>query len=263
MSPLVDMHVHLLAGLDDGPRTLRDAVEMAILMASDGVRHSVSLAHQNEEYPDVTPGRIRTAWAELAQALNDAGVPLEVFPCSEVMSGPDVVAAWKKGELMSVADRSKWLLVEFPHNYCFNFAEVRSLVRELKEGAGLRTILAHAERTRELLYEPGVIEELIHMGCAVQVSSGSVTNPEGGQDEKALKSWFKRGIVHLLGSDGHSMGRRKPYLADAAQRIYRWVGAPLAEQICSSNGLAILRGAAPAIAPPTPRSKSWFSRLFS
>jgi protein-tyrosine phosphatase len=261
LPPLVDMHVHLLAGLDDGPRTLKDAIEMARLMVADGVRHSVSLAHQNEEYPAVTPARIRTAWAELAQALNAAEVPLEVFPCSEVMSNPEVVAAWKRGDLMSVADRSQWILLEFPHNYCFQFAEVRSLVRDLRE-AGLRTILAHAERTREMLYEPGIIEELIHMGCTVQVSSSSITNPAAGQDEKALRSWFKRGIVHLLGSDGHSLGRRKPYLADAAQRIQRWVGAALAEQICSSNGLAILRGAAPAIAPPQPPSRSWFSRLF-
>src|SRR4051794_15219426 len=123
------MHVHLLAGLDDGPRTMDDALEMARLLVAEGVQHSVALAHQNEEYPKNTPERIREAATAFADALRAAAIPLDVYPCAEVMANPDVVADWKAGKLMSVADRSQWLLIEFPHNL---FIDLRAIVRDLR-----------------------------------------------------------------------------------------------------------------------------------
>jgi len=253
------MHVHLLAGLDDGPRTMDDALAMGRLLADEGARHSVALAHQNDEWPLVTPERIRSAAAEFAQALRAADIPLQTYATSEVMAHPDLVGAWSRGELMSVADRGQWMLIEFPHNL---FIDLTPVVRDLR-ALGVRTILAHAERTPEMLHGVGVVEELIRLGCVVQVSSGSITEPDHARDEKALKTWFKRGIVHVLGSDGHSPRRRAPHLADAADKIRQWVGAAQAEQIAGGNGLAILRGSVPPIAPPLPPTRSWFSRLFS
>lgn len=259
MSALVDMHVHLLAGLDDGPKTMDEALAMGRLLVAEGAQHSVALAHQNEEWPLVTPERIRVAAAAFAEALRAAEIPLEVFPTSEVMAHPELVAGWTSGQLMSVADRGQWLLVELPHNL---FIDLRPIVRDLR-ALGVRVIVAHAERTPEMLHRAGVIEELIHLGCLVQVSSGSVTSPGMARDQKALKEWFKRGVVHLLGSDGHSPRRRAPQLAAAATMIRRWVGAARADEICRDNGLAVLRGAAPSIAPPLPPTRSWFARLFS
>lgn len=259
MSALVDMHVHLLAGLDDGPKTMHDALQMARMLCGEGATHSVALAHQNEEYPLNTPQRIRSATSEFVNALRDAAVPLEVHATSEVMAHPEIVSDWKAGNLMSVADRGQWMLIEFPHNL---FIDLKPIVRDLR-GLGVRVILAHAERTPEMLHEPGLIEDMIRMGCLVQVSSGSVTSPGHPKDEKALKDWFKRGIVHLLGSDGHSTGRRAPRLAAAAQIIQHWIGPSQADQVCGMNGLAILRGVAPPIIPPQPRTRSWFTRLFA
>jgi protein-tyrosine phosphatase len=256
---LVDMHVHLLAGLDDGPKTMEDALAMARLLVNEGARHSVALAHQNDEYPLVTPERIRVAATDFANALRAADVPLEVYPAAEVMAWPELVADWSGGKLMSIADRGQWLLIEFPHNL---FIDLRPIARDLR-AVGVRAIVAHAERIPQMLHVPGLVEELIQLGCLVQVSSSSVTQPAAAKDEKALKEWFKRGIVHLLGSDGHSPRRRAPQLAAAAEVIRHWVGAALAEQICGGNGLSILRGAVPAVAPPLPSSRSWFARLFS
>ena len=258
MLPLTDMHVHLLAGLDDGPRSMDDAVRMCRLSHAEGVRLSVALAHQNEAWPGVTPGRIREAAAALAARLRDERLEFAVYPAAEVMVGPDTEADWRAGRLVSVADRGTYLLIEFPHNL---YLDVRSLVRSLVR-AGVRPILAHPERTPELLYEPGAIERLIALGALVQVSTGSLTAPADGRAERALKDWVRRGVVHLIGSDGHSPTRRPPRLAAAAERVRHWAGAGVADRVCGAHGTAILQGLPLHLPPPVPPRRTWLSRLW-
>lgn len=257
MPPLVDMHCHLLAGLDDGPRTEEEALAMCRLAYQDGVRVAAAGAHQNEHYPKVTPQRIRLAAGRLAEMLLQAGIPLTVFPCAEVMAEPETPLAWSQGQLLSVADRGQYVLLELPDGVYVDLTETVTLLRQ----AGVRTIVAHPERCEEFLHDPGRIECLLEAGCLVQVSAKSITAPRSGKDERALRSWLKRGVVHLLGSDGHSPVRRPPVLAQAYRRLVRWVGAALADQICSTNGLAIVGGR--SLQPPRPRSarRSWFWSL--
>src|SRR4029077_1340873 len=130
----------------------------------------------------------------LARMLREADVALTVFPCAEVMVHPEEESSWRHGGLLSVADRGKYLLLEMPHEL---FVDLRTLIRDFRE-LGIHPILAHPERQPELLHEPGWIEQLIQAGCLVQVSSGSVTDPPNREDARALKDWFKRGIVHLM-----------------------------------------------------------------
>lgn len=257
MGPLVDMHVHLLAGLDDGPRSEADAVAMCRASHAEGVRLSVALAHQNDDWPAVTPDRIRQAAAALAARVRAEGLEFAVYPTAEVMVGPGTEADWRAGRLLTVADRGRYLLLEFPHRL---YLDVRALVRALAAG-GCRPILAHPERTPELLYDPGRVEELIGLGALVQVSTGSVTDPPDGRAERALKAWVRRGVVHLIGSDGHSPTRRPPRLAAAAARIRRWAGDRVADRVCGANGTAVLQGLPLRVPPPEPPGRGWFARL--
>jgi protein-tyrosine phosphatase len=158
---------------------------------------------------------------------------------------------------LTVADRGKNLLLEFPHHL---YLDVRNLVRTLFK-CGVRPILAHPERTPELLHDPGRVEELIGLGALVQVSTGSVTHPADARAERALKGWLRRGVVHLIGSDGHSPHRRPPKLAEAAQKIRRWAGDVVADRVCGTHGTAILQGLPLNVPPPEPPRRSWFARL--
>jgi protein-tyrosine phosphatase len=258
MIPLVDMHCHLLAGLDDGPRTDEDALAMCRIAYEEGVRIAAATAHQNEKWPDVTPDRIRQATQNLARRLREANLPLTVFPCAEVMARPNLEIAWNKGELLSVADRRQYVLLEMPHQL---FVDLRSTVAELRQD-GIRPLLAHPERHPEFLHEPGAIEELIEAGCLVQVSTSSVTDPASPRDGRALKGWFQRGVVHCLGSDGHSPRRRAPRMAEAYRQICHWVGEAQADQICSTNGMAISQGLPLRIRKPQPKRFQWLARLW-
>jgi protein-tyrosine phosphatase len=256
--PLADLHVHLLAGLDDGPRTSADALEMCRMASAEGTRLAASLAHQNECWPDVTPERIRAGVHDLSASLTAAGIELEVFPCGEVMARSDLAEAFRAGKLMSVADRGEFLLVEMPHGL---FVDLRPAVEEL-QSLGIRLILAHPERTPELLHDPGTIEELIALGCLVQVSAGSITELDDGRTERVLRDWIKRGVVHLLGSDGHSPRRRPPRLAAAVERIRQWTDDATADRIGSTLGRLVLRGQPVRVPLPRPPARRWWARMW-
>jgi protein-tyrosine phosphatase len=252
MPPLVDLHCHLLAGLDDGPRTWEDSLAMCRIAAAEGVCATAALAHQNERWA-VAPEEIRTATGELARRLDQAGVPLAVYPAAEVMAAPDLPEAWAAGRLLSVGDHGRYLLVEMPHRIYVDLGPTARGLREL----GPRLILAHPERHPELLHDAGRLEGLIRAGCLVQVSAGSVTNPTDGDTARALRDWFRRGCVHFLGSDGHSPRTRRPLLAAAATRVREWAGPAAAERVCGLNALAVLRGERLRVEPPRAVRRWW------
>lgn len=258
MISIVDVHCHLCSALDDGPRTLEEAVEMCRIAYADGTRWIAATAHQNDHYPDVTPERIRQAVQELTAALKAHNIPLVIRPTAEVMIQENTLDLLRAGKLMTVADQGLYILIEYPHGL---FLDIRQLVRELR-AANLRPILAHPERHPELLLDEGNIEELIELGCLVQMSASSITDVKRAPELRAIKSWLQRGVVHLIGSDGHSPGRRAPRCADAYRRIQDWAGWATADRICSTNGVAVLQGLPLHVARPDVRRRRWFSRLW-
>lgn len=258
MIPLVDMHCHLFAGLDDGPATPEQALAMCQLAYDDGIRMTASVAHQNPQWPEVTADRIREAWQLLTRQLKVAGVPLTVLPQGEVMVQTDLETSWRAGHLLSLADRKDYLLIEFPHGL---FLDLRPLIQKLRQ-LGLRPILAHPERQFELLDGDGQIEQLIEAGCLVQVNASSVTDVRSRMELRALKDWFQRGIVHVLGSDGHSPTRRPPLMAAAYRQITKWAGSAVADRVCSTNGMAIIQGVPLRVPPVQPRPRSLLARWF-
>jgi protein-tyrosine phosphatase len=252
------MHCHLLAGLDDGPRTLEDALEMCAMAYREGVRLMAAGAHQNERWANITPQVIHDATLRLEKALSENKLAMTVFACGEVMAQPQTLEHWQEGRLLSVGDRNEYLLLEMPHGI---FVDLVPLVKRLR-ACGVRPILAHPEREVEFLHEPGTIEAIIDAGCLVQVSSSNVTDPKTTEDERALKDWFRRGIVHVLGSDGHSPRRRPPLLAGAYRKVAEWLGPAQADQIASANGLAVVHGLPLRIPRPAPRRKAaWWLPL--
>jgi protein-tyrosine phosphatase len=174
------------------------------------------------------------------------------------MVQPATETLWARGQILSIADRRRYVLLEMPCGLC---VDLRALVARLRQ-AGLRVILAHPEKHEELLHEEGAIEELIAEGCLVQISARSVTAPRNSKDRRAVRSWLKRGVVHLLGSDGHSLQRRPPGIAAAYRQIAHWCGSVVADRLACTHGLAVLQGLALEVAPPDRRRRHWFSSLW-
>jgi protein-tyrosine phosphatase len=258
MTPLADTHVHLLAGLDDGPPTADVALAMCRMLVKEGASHATALAHQNDGYPDNTADRLRASAAALAATLADQKVPLSVHPTGEVMLSPNTFEEWKAGRLLSVGDHRQWLLVEMPHA---EFVDVLPLAEALRP-EGVRLIVAHAERYPELLDDLALATKWVEAGCLIQVTANAVAEPWDPSMEEGLRRWAKGGFIHLFGSDGHGIDRRRPELAAGFKRLSRWVGRTHAARIAGEWGAAVLEGKPLDVPPPRPLTRNWFTRLF-
>lgn len=258
MIPLADTHVHLLAGLDDGPPTPDVALAMCRALVAEGVRHATALAHQNVGYPENTPDRLRSAAAELAAALAEQRVPLSVHPTGEVMLSQNTLFEWRAGQLLSFGDHKRYLLVEMPHG---DFLDVLPLADALRP-EGVRLVIAHAERYDPLLDDLGLARRWVEAGCLLQVTARALAEPWDAGFESALKRWATGGFIHLLGSDGHGIDRRRPVLAAGFKRLAKWVGRRHAARVAGEWGRAVLAGEPVAVPPPRAEGRSWFARLF-
>jgi len=240
--------------LDDGPADWDEALEMCRIAWRDGVRAVAATAHQSPSWPEATPERIRRSTQQLQKRLEAERIPLDVYPSAEVMVDPDLPEAWCRGELLSVADTGRYLLIEFPIGV---FVDLREIVTELVE-SGVRPILAHPERCSELLHAPDTAAELIRRGCLMQVVADSFTDrcPHLHGD---LRTWLRRGWVHLVATDGHSPHERPPEFAEAVEKITRWSSPAVAERLCCSNGMAVLEGLPLVVPHPRPPKRKWFS----
>jgi protein-tyrosine phosphatase len=258
MTPLADTHVHLLAGLDDGPPTPDVALAMCRMIVKEGARHATALAHQNRDYPDNTATQLRASAAALSAMLAEKKVPLAVHPTGEVMLSDTTLDEWRSGHLLSVGDHRQWLLVEMPHG---GFLDVLPLAEALKP-EGVRLIIAHAERYDPLLDDLALAQKWIEAGCLLQVTARAIAEPWEPGFEMALKKWAKGGFIHLLGSDGHGIDRRRPALAAGFARLAKWVGRSHATRIAWEWGRAVLEGKPVKVPQPRPEGRSWFTRLF-
>jgi protein-tyrosine phosphatase len=258
MTPLADTHVHLLAGLDDGPPTADVALAMCRMLVNEGTKSATALAHQNRDYPENTAGRLRSASAALTAMLAEKNVPLSVHPTGEVMLSATTFDEWKAGQLLSVGDHRQWLLVEMPHR---EFLDVLPLAEALKP-EGVRLIIAHAERYDPLLDDLALAQKWIEAGCLLQVTARAIAEPWAPEFERSLKRWAKGGFIHLLGSDGHGIDRRRPVLASGFARLAKWVGRAHATRIGWEWGRAVLEGQPLTVPLPRPEGRSWFTRLF-
>ncbi|MBN1853317.1 MAG: hypothetical protein JW829_11355, partial [Pirellulales bacterium] len=254
MVPFTDTHVHLLAGLDDGPKTDDVAIQMCRIMVEEGVRFACATAHQNEQWPDVTCDRIRHATRRLGDQLAEQKIPLSVYPTAEVTARADVVKLHAAGHLLSVADRGQYLLIEMPIDMYIDLVPMACELASL----GIRIIVAHAERTPELLHVSGLVESLIERNCLIQVSSEAILGHMLSRDHRRLKEWFQRGVVHLVASDGHSLGSRPPFMLEAYQQIQQWTDEMTADRLCGLNGLAIIQGRQVVAPKPADRKRRWW-----
>lgn len=257
MLPLIDTHVHLLAGRDDGPPDADTALAMCRMLVAEGARSATALAHQNPYYPDNTAAALRVATESLIAALAEAKVPLMVHPTGEVMASADLPEKLAADEWLTVADRGQFLLVEQPHGVFLDLLPLAAAVRP----KGVRLIVAHAERYPELLHDPGRTAEWIAAGCLIQVTARGLVEPANGADERALKRWVTGGFVHLLGSDGHNLDRRPPRLRVGHAVLAKWAGVAAADRIGHIWANGIFHGKSVTPPPPAKPKASWFTRL--
>jgi protein-tyrosine phosphatase len=253
MTDLFDTHCHLLAGLDDGPSDVEEAVEMCRFAEMEGVRAIAAVAHQNHFWPKATSERIVRSTVQLQQQLDQAGIPLRVVPCGEVMIGAELMDDWRSGRFVSMGGSGRYLLIEMPHGLLL---EIGGLVSELV-AEGIRPILAHPERYHELWHQPTRMVDWIQRGCLMQACADGILSPDR-QVQRQLRYWLDRDWLHLIASDGHSLTARPPGLAAACDQLARWTNPAVAHRLCCSHPQTILEGGHLVVPQPRPPKRRWF-----
>lgn len=256
--PFVDIHCHLVPEIDDGSKSWEETLAMARMAVEDGIGTVIVTPHQLGAFAHNTGAVIRERTAALQAFLRQHDVPLQVLPGGDVRIEPDMVAGLKRGDVMSLADRRKHVLLELPHELYFPLEGVLAQLR----AADMVGILSHPERNEGLLHEPELIEHLVRGGCLMQVTAGSVTGTFGPASQQCADWMLKRGLVHFLATDAHGPKSRRPLMQRAFAAAAEIVGFEAAVAMCCRNPAAVAAGQAVRTSSPAKTTgwAGWFGR---
>jgi protein-tyrosine phosphatase len=227
---VIDLHTHILPGLDDGVRTLDEACDLAYRAASEGITVIAATPHVRPDFP-TTVEMMEAGVAELRAQLLEEGIPVQIVHGGELDIG--LLWAVPREELprFTIAQTGRYLLVEFPYRG-WPLA-VNSSVFALLE-MGLTPLIAHPERNPDVQDRPGRLEELVGAGALVQVTAASLDGRLDRSSQSTAERLLELGFVHVLASDAHAPHIREAGLAAAARRVpedlarYLTVDAPAA-----------------------------------
>lgn len=205
---MIDLHCHLLPGIDDGPADVASAVEQARAHVAAGVETVVCTPHVSHGYANTSTG-IAAATASFGNDLEQAGVPLQLLHGAEVSLSRAI--EMPDDELTALhLGGSGWLLLEPPLG-----SEVPRLAQLVKglSSRGHRILVAHPERCAAFHRDDDLLAELVKDGALVQLTAGSLNGQFGRTVQKLAASMVNRGLVHVIASDAHDPSHRAPGLA--------------------------------------------------
>jgi len=260
---MIDIHSHILPELDDGARTLEEALEMARLASEDGIQQMVCTPHMfNGISRNPEPAEVLDRVEALQQAI--ANPALRLLPGNEVHFTQEILEKVRTNSVTKV-NRLNYLLVEFPALSVPTGAG--ELFQELLAN-GVRPILAHPERNAQVQLRRGLVAELVEQGVYVQVTAMSVTGEFGTAARNCAESLLRHNCVHFLATDAHRAERRPPILSRGRDAAAEIIGTTGARRLVLDNPLAALTGGEIQSDPPIPysplprRKTSFFGKLF-
>ncbi|MCC6445233.1 MAG: capsular biosynthesis protein [Armatimonadetes bacterium] len=258
---MIDLHAHILPGVDDGPDTLDIALEMLRVAARDGITTVAATSHWcwNENALTVPSALERTE--RVRQAAKEAGIPVEVVPGAEVPADDETVFAALRGLLMTYANNGRYLLLEFPFHDLPPLAD--QTIEQLLAG-GFVPVVAHPERNAVLRQQPRRLQEWMRRGALSQLTGSSLTGRFGPEVQKAACRMLSEGLASVLASDGHSPQRRPPVLSEAVSVAEKLIGREKTLEMVKELPTIILEGgivrseAGPAVERPRRFWQRWF-----
>lgn len=249
---MIDIHHHLLPGVDDGSPDMETTIAMVRMAVDDGVTHIAATPHANNKFH-----YDRMAHEQLLQSVRQA-LPADLAGRITLGLGSDfhitfdnVEAAGKDPSYFSINGKG-YLMVELPDVGIP--PNLRETLYELRI-AGMTPILTHPERNITIQGKPEIMKPWIEDGLLLQVTAGSLTGTFGPKAQKLAHDFLRKNWVHVLASDAHSLGRRNPRLSEAFQSVESKYGAETARRLFITNPLAAFEGTP---VPPQPEPEGIF-----
>ena len=245
---MIDIHCHILPGIDDGAKTFEVSLEMARIAVEEGVETIVCTPHIMPGVFDNTPVDIRRRVGELSRDLADKGVVIDLLPGSDAHVRPDFVAALQRDEIQPIGT-GRYVLFEPPHNVApprmddtlFNI-----------RAAGWHPILTHPERLAWIEDRYDLIPELVHAGVMMQITAASIIGVFGERIRSLSNRMLEDGLVHVVASDAHNTSRRSTRMRKAHERCVELMGPEEAENLFVVRPRNVTLNSPSDLMPPLP-----------
>lgn len=232
---MVDLHCHILPGLDDGPDNMDESLEMAETAIADGITHIVATPHSNDSYRfDFV--QVRRLRAELQRRV---GNRLKIAAGCDFHLSPENVALLRKQPRQYCINQRDYLLLEF--NEVSIPPPVDTTLHEMQL-SGLRLIVTHPERNAILRAHPERLREWVRRGCFAQVTGGAVTGVFGPTAQQLALQWIREGLIHFVASDAHNNDVRPLRLQPAYDLVAERLGEGKARFLFLENPGAAFEG---------------------
>lgn len=228
---MIDLHCHILPGLDDGAAAMSDAIEMARIAVDDGIEIAAATPHAFNGIFDVTYETRDRAIQEFRSCLAEEGIPLEILPGSDCHISEHLLPILKTSPAYSLNETGRAFLLEWPPQLIP--AGFREFLFEARI-ADLKCVLTHPERHPEVQEDPEIIGDLIDSGLHVQIGAHGLMGLFGDEARHTAEKLLSRGWVHVIASDAHDSEIRKPVLSEALARARQIIGSAAVDLVTTN-----------------------------
>jgi protein-tyrosine phosphatase len=256
---VIDIHTHILPGLDDGAANWEDTLNMARSAVSEGITTIIATPHHANGRYENRADEVAEHTRRVNERLIASGVPVSIMSGQEIRVHDDLLEAWNRGELLALAG-STYVLIEMPSSQVPK--EMDELIHELRI-MNLKPIIAHPERNAEIANHPQRLAGLVEAGAFAQVTSHSLLGGFGRRIQQSAWALCGSGLIQIVSSDAHHIERRGFRLREAYDVIRERMGVQW-ESYLLNNALCVAEDRSFAGKPAAmPASEGVLRRLSS
>ncbi|KRM76451.1 tyrosine protein phosphatase [Secundilactobacillus collinoides] len=238
MIDLIDLHCHLLPGIDDGSKDMSTSLRLATQAVENGVDYALLTPHHmNGVYVNHREDVIRMT-TEFQQALKQNNIALTVFPGQEVRINGDLLTALDQNDILFADESNHYLMLEFPDDDVP--AYTNDMIYQLQQ-RGIIPVIVHPERNTKIMRHPELILNLLEKGCLSQVTASSYVGTFGSKVQTFSAQLIAAGQGYLFASDAHDLPGRKYEMREAFAKLRGDLGDALADEF-EENAKSIING---------------------
>lgn len=209
---LIDLHCHILPGIDDGSSSLDDSLQLARDAVADGIRYILATPHHMDRHYVNHATEVRVAVKNFQSELDKKNIPLTIFPGQEIHLTGKLMD--NIDDLLGIDTSRNYILLELPHEMIPSYLD--EIIFELS-CEGITPVIAHPERNAQIIAEPKRLYDLAEQGVLAQVTATSLVGTFGKQVQQTAKEFVKCGLVQVVASDAHTLKNRGFSMTDAYQ----------------------------------------------
>ncbi|MDQ0413820.1 tyrosine-protein phosphatase [Mesobacillus stamsii] len=212
---MVDLHCHILAGIDDGAQTMADSVDMARAAVDEGIDTIIATPHHKNGRYENSKQAIIEKTDELNAVLKTEGIPLHILPGQEPAIHGELVTGMTLGEV-STLNFSRYLFIELPAGHVPRYTD--QLLYDVQVN-GKIPVIVHPERNQEIIERPDILYQLIKNGALSQLTAASVCGRFGKRVKTFSEQLIEANLAHFIASDAHNTNKRAFYMTEAYHDI--------------------------------------------